>query len=320
MKRFLLHLAAFGALCAIMLFLICFVIPFRVIGEQDYNMGILDKIARLKATEATGKPRLILVGGSNLAFGIDSEKIQQETGLQVVNMGIAAGQGLGYILHTLKPHLRDGDIVILAAEYGFFAGGWHGSHERLIYMLDIHRESIFSLIQPGFLGWPTGIDKYINWKFYRVVTHPHRWGSIGSRSWWNEYGDRTGHLGLPPVPFNVHQGEMDPDRIDSFSIAALSNYIDRVQKNYPHTTFLLSFPAIERQSYLHYSPIVPELVERVTQTGFTRISDPLDYVFEYEEFHDSIWHLRQEPRQVRTERLIRDYLAWTQQRDQTSKK
>lgn len=315
MKRFLLQLSGFGLLCLTMFFLICFVLPFKVVGEQEYNMGIMDKIARLKATEALGKPRLILVGGSNLAFGIDSEKIQAQTGLQVINMGIAAGQGLGYILHTLERYIRDGDVILLAAEYGFFAGGWNGSHERLIYMLDIHGESIFTLLRPDFLKWPDGMLSYVKWKFYRVVTHPHTWKSLGPRSWWNEYGDVTGHLGLPSVPFAVHTGTSHVDRIDAFAVAAMSNYIQRVERDYPGTTFLLSFPAIEHQSFQHYAPLIPVLTDLLVGAGLEKISRPEDYVFPFEEFYDSIWHLRQEPREVRTNRLIRDYLAWHDQKN-----
>ncbi len=273
-------------------------------------MGILDKIARLQATEHADKRRLILVGGSNLAFGIDSEKIEEQTGMLVINMGIAAGQGLGYILHTLEPYIQDGDTIVLAAEYGFFAGGWNGSHERLIYMLDIHGESIFTLIRPGFLGWPSGMDNYVKWKFYRVVTHPHTWKSLGPRSWWNRYGDVTGHLGLPSVPFSIHEGITDARNLDSFSIGAISNYIQRVRNQHRDVNFLLSFPAVERQSYAYYAPLVPALVDHLKSSGLQVVSKPDDYVFPVEDFYDSIWHLRQEARQVRTEKLVRDMKIW----------
>lgn len=310
MKRFLYQLAAFGMLLTLLFFLVCFVIPFKVVGEREYNMGILDKITRLQATEHADRRRLILVGGSNLAFGIDSEKIEEQTGMLVINMGIAAGQGLGYILHTLEPYIQDGDTIVLAAEYGFFAGGWNGSHERLIYMLDIHGESIFTLIRPGFLGWPSGIDNYVRWKFYRVVTHPHTWKSLGPRSWWNRYGDVTGHFGLPSIPFEVHKGNTRVDRIDTFAVAAMSNYLHRVRQDHPDTTFLLSFPAIEQQSFQFYAPIIPVLTDQLIGIGLEMISRPDDYVFPYEDFWNSMWHLRQEPRQIRTDRLIRDYLIW----------
>lgn len=310
MRRFLVHIGTFALLCLLVLFAVCFLLPFRVVGENEQQMVILDKLARLEATRKEREPRLILLGGSNLAFGIDSAEIERRTGFTVINAGIAAGQGLGYILKTVEPYFRDGDVIVLAAEYGHFLSGWNGSHERLIFMLDIHREPIWEMVQSGFLGWPKGWGNYVKWKFNRIVTPSDSWRTFGGRHQWNQYGDYLGHLGRDPVPFAVHEGRSTMGNLDPFALQALSNYVQRIERRYPRTQFLLSFPAVEQQSFEFYRPIVPLLIEKMQQIGFEVISLPEDYAFSYGSFYNSMWHLRAEPRMVRTSRLARDVQAW----------
>ena len=49
----------------------------------------------------TPGPKIILVGGSNFAFGIDSQALSREFGVNVVNTALLGGLGLG-----LYPELR----------------------------------------------------------------------------------------------------------------------------------------------------------------------------------------------------------------------
>ena len=66
--------------------LLLFVIPIK--DSQNYLMANRDKLHVLSATIS---PKVVLVGGSNLAFGIDSELISKSLGMPVVNMGLHAG-------------------------------------------------------------------------------------------------------------------------------------------------------------------------------------------------------------------------------------
>jgi hypothetical protein len=84
---------------------------------DDYLAASLDKERRLKTLPG---PRLVLVGGSNLAFGIDSAVLERRTGRRCVNMGLYAGLGLPFLLGEARDGLRPGDVVILALEYPFY--------------------------------------------------------------------------------------------------------------------------------------------------------------------------------------------------------
>ena len=53
--------------------------------DDSYLAAILEKDRLIRNTPS---PKIILVGGSNLAFGIDSKAIEDSLGLHVVNMGL----------------------------------------------------------------------------------------------------------------------------------------------------------------------------------------------------------------------------------------
>lgn len=63
------------------------------------------------------KPRLVIVGGSAVAFGVDSALLAAELpGYQPVNFGLYAALGTRVMLDLSLPDLRAGDIVVVMPE------------------------------------------------------------------------------------------------------------------------------------------------------------------------------------------------------------
>ncbi len=90
------------------------VIAYRQRNMQSYLAGFIDK---QKLIETTASPKVILAGGSSVAFGFDSEALSEEIGMPVVNMGLQGGLGIRFVLESLRPYLHNGDIIILSPEY-----------------------------------------------------------------------------------------------------------------------------------------------------------------------------------------------------------
>ena len=77
-------------------------------GELKYKAELL---------ENTPGPRIVLVGGSGVAFGVDSALMERELpGYSVVNFGMYAALGTTVMLDLSEPYIREGDIVILIPE------------------------------------------------------------------------------------------------------------------------------------------------------------------------------------------------------------
>ena len=73
-------------------------------------VGALDeKVERLASIE--GK-KAVVIGGSSVAFGIDSALMEEHLGMPVVNFGLYAAIGTKAMLDLAWPHIGAGDTVI----------------------------------------------------------------------------------------------------------------------------------------------------------------------------------------------------------------
>ncbi|MBQ3015823.1 MAG: hypothetical protein IJD79_03480 [Clostridia bacterium] len=77
------------------------------VGELD------DKFERLTSID---EPKIVVVGGSSVAFGLESELLEKYTDMPVVNFGLYAALGTKVMLDLSKAGIGEGDIVILSPE------------------------------------------------------------------------------------------------------------------------------------------------------------------------------------------------------------
>jgi hypothetical protein len=111
MRRFLVQLSFFWLIQAL---LFAALFHFSSRQSDEYLAATLDKEHRLATLAGS---RVVLVGGSNLAFGLDCAVIERHTGRPPINMGVYAGFGLLFLLEEARAGLRPGDVVVLAPEY-----------------------------------------------------------------------------------------------------------------------------------------------------------------------------------------------------------
>lgn len=86
---------------------------FFFIGSQykyNYQASIIDKVERL---ESISEPKIILVGHSNLSFGIDSKRLEDAMKMPVVNLGLHGGLGNAFHEEIAKLNINEGDIVVV---------------------------------------------------------------------------------------------------------------------------------------------------------------------------------------------------------------
>lgn len=104
--------------------------------ENDYNRSYLDKIKLIKKIE---NKRIIFIGGSNLAFGLDSSMIEKEIlEHKIINMGLNVGIGIRYMLEDCKKYLKKGDILVIVPEYENFYNNGSGT-SALWYILSLKK-------------------------------------------------------------------------------------------------------------------------------------------------------------------------------------
>src|SRR5258708_4717199 len=113
MRRFLVKLLLFTGFVSLLIFILSIDID-KKSCQTSFMAAMIDKHNRLNSIKG---PRLIFVGGSSTAFGMNSEGIQKKMKMPVINMAIIAGLGLDFILNETAAEMREGDIVVLSPEY-----------------------------------------------------------------------------------------------------------------------------------------------------------------------------------------------------------
>lgn len=82
--------------------------------SESYYAELPAMVERLRTQ--SGK-KLVLIGGSSVAFGIDAAQLEKEfPGYAVCPMGLYAAVGTSAMLNLTEPYLSEGDIVVLAME------------------------------------------------------------------------------------------------------------------------------------------------------------------------------------------------------------
>ncbi len=81
--------------------------------EKSFVGALDDKYDRLCETEGE---KIVLIGGSSVAFGIRSDIIEQYTDMPVVNFGLYAALGTKLMLDLSRDAVGEGDVVIVMPE------------------------------------------------------------------------------------------------------------------------------------------------------------------------------------------------------------
>lgn len=302
MRDFLQNLMVFILIPVVLLSVVFVFVPATPRAQQSLLFAKLDKDRLL---EDTPPQRLILVGGSNLSFGIDSALIQKETGLNPINTAIQATISLIYTLENLLPYIQPGDIVLISAEYSqFFGRNVYGGDELLRTVMDVDRSSIGTLDLNHWINLLPFIPRYslskVNPKEY-VLEDKEDIG-IYERNAFNEYGDVYIHWAYDHSDFS-HYGPID-GRLNLHLFSFLQDYegilFDKGASLY------ITFPGIQEATFQNMGPQIT-LVEKALQDhGFQVLGSPERYVMDEFLMYNTAYHLNRMGVVYRTNLLIED--------------
>ena len=111
MNKFVLKISAFSL---IIFAFIIYLGSFMTSNPNDYLAILIDKH---EIAEKINVPKIILVGGSNLAFSLDTKVLSENLDIPVANMGLRAELGVDFMLNEAKSIMKKNDIIILSFEY-----------------------------------------------------------------------------------------------------------------------------------------------------------------------------------------------------------
>lgn len=287
-----------------LLILITYIVIWAIPTRSDLvYASLLDKHALLAGEHS---PRLIFIGGSGIAMGLDSELLETELGLPVINMGVNAGFGLHYMLEEVEPYLHSGDVVVIIPEYEHFFGKLLEGDQNLLWALRIRPASIRQLTWEQFEQALPGLPAFFQQRVREIVQR--RPDPIYNRAAFNSHGDFVNHLSLPTKeiqPYAIVPGEnVQTVPLNRNALAQLADFQARAEAN--GVTVVMIYPAIA-ENFWHYQSnhvVIGELHDFIVKQQIIQgISLPTDYVLPERYFFDTVYHLSGEGRQLRSQRV-----------------
>jgi hypothetical protein len=291
------------------------------LDSKHYLAAIFDKHNLLQKTPS---PRIIFAGGSNVAFGIDSQEVEEKIGLPVINTGLHYGLGVPFIVRDLERFIRKGDVVILSFEYYMIAGnavvkkslidldpasapimcpGFYSRAKLEIEYSVLMLVQGFERLQETFVRVPaTSLRKILG----RQVGHSHPKPAEGDqlyrRASFSDHGDMIASLTQKPYPALNNRKKLEQSDC-SEAIKALNEFAQNAKAKGAFVYF--SYPSFCQSEFnankkaIHYWQR-----EFETHLQMKVIDTPETFVYPDSLFLDTVYHLIDQGRKKRTDALI----------------
>ncbi|MBA3992064.1 MAG: hypothetical protein C0469_00960 [Cyanobacteria bacterium DS2.3.42] len=300
---------------SVLLLLLCGVFFTQTKFDRDsYLASCIDKHRLLKETAS---PRVILVGGSNLATGLDSALLENRLKRKVVNMGTCIQVGLGYMLREIASQVREGDTIAVMPEYEHWVDQFDGS-KYLLMLPALIPESI-AWIAPSYFSPETLVNR-ISGDFSSMAqkrarhllpvsfksADPDENSVLYKHAGFNKSGDFIAHLELPSKPFDSAQTSLadfsHPNR------AAIESFNSIVEKLQARGAKVVLLPPVTTQTFsrLRKSQLDSFYKEMSNSLNAQVIGNYSRYSLSDHYFLDCIYHVRKEGRKIRTELVAGD--------------
>ncbi|MBQ9084322.1 MAG: hypothetical protein IJY24_01570, partial [Clostridia bacterium] len=166
------------------------------------------------------EPKIAVVGGSSVAFGLDSELLSRYTGMEVVNFGLYATLGSKVMLDLSIDKMNAGDIVIFAPEPDAQTMSLYFGADAVWQAIDVDRGLYDVIAVENKDALLDSFDKYLERK-EEYDEKPNPSGVYNIKSF-DTYGDIC-----YPRPYNTMAMGYDPNTLFGFEREIIStDFID----------------------------------------------------------------------------------------------
>lgn len=273
------------------------------------HAALLDKYNRLCSID---DPKIILLGGSSLTFGMDSPSLEKAIQMPVVNLGLHASIKPAFYLNLSKDNLNAGDVVVLCFEYVGYSD-YHSIPFDFLYTLENYPQfwKAVPLHEYKYLA-ADYLDQYALKKIARMINHEDRPETITNpeyrRSAFNAWGD---NIAPRPNPRNQNftlQYTFRESSLGPRIIKHLNEYYKYAQKQ--GAKVFISFPPIAKNSILYDEEKITQYQSSLNEKlNIPIISNITDYIYDDCYFYDTYYHLNEHGVSLRTEQLRKDLTA-----------
>ena len=224
MKRIVSVLLAFLAVLSPFALAIGAILTMPAVYHNSFTASLVDKYERLTEIK---EEKIVIVGGSSVAFGYESELMEKHLGMPVVNFGVYAALGTKVMMDLSLPQIRKGDIVIIAPELAQQTLSLYYNGEQMLEACEERPSLVFSLPPDDLLKTLGALYNFGTKKYQRLkdgnIPNP---DGIYHRESFNSYGDISypREMNILPAGFDPNQ----PIQLDSSVVS--DEFVDYVNK------------------------------------------------------------------------------------------
>ena len=286
-----------------------FTIRFVVPRPVDYSRYLAAAIDKYRLLIQTPSPKIIFVGGSNLAFSLDSERVQNTLGQPVVNMGLHALLGLRYMLEEVKENLNKGDLVVIVPEHAQFYfqldGGMNYAVPLDTLTLFPHSIKYFTSLKQ-YLRLALSMPSFIRGRKENLWKDEHDLNPNYRRSSFNKFGDAVAHLSEPPSPVlagHLTDRSLQKYNFDSEAIPVLNKFDTYAKQRGAKAVIIFPLTAEPwfKNNEEHFRDMSAHLKKEV-QIPILR--SPEEALAPTNYFFDSVYHANGKGREYNTASII----------------
>lgn len=283
MKKIILHSVYFCGLVGIILFIIFIAIPispFHMLGGLLYKQHLV---------EHTPSPKIILIGGSNLLFGMDSSLIERKLKIPVINYGFSVNLGLKYQIDQILPHIQPEDIVIVSAEYQQFTDEFFGTPSLDHWYIIEHNPRAIATYRslPQIRSLIMSFPETLRFKMLYALQGDIADGRLYD---FDLRGDYTGYEFSPARTVGVKKIDHD------FDPRSVQYIKEKIPQAY------ITFAPVNNATYTANKELLEKIVPALV--GLKTLGTPKDFIYPSDAFFDDVYHLQWKYRTDRTQKML----------------
>lgn len=258
---------------------------------ETYYAALPLKVDRIRET---GAPRVIVIGGSSVAFGIDSKLVAQELDMPCVNFGLYAAFGLKPMLDLSEKYIKEGDIIVIAPETTEQMYSEYCGYDYLLQAFESTPEQLIGLGRSYYAGLLKNLPDYLENAGKLRAQGGAPVAGVYSLAAFDEYGDIVYER-----PENIMKQGYSEDNLPELTdrivtdefIGMVNDYVKAAGRK--GATVVFSYCPLNALSVEKTDPRVMRDFSQALERGLNcPILAPLeDHILEEGFFYDSNYHL-----------------------------
>ncbi|MDR0733339.1 MAG: hypothetical protein LBF08_04675 [Dysgonamonadaceae bacterium] len=301
MKHFFKKLSLLSLLFVVIVLFLTLLLSVSLQSKKDDSfMAFFVKQEMLANKHRQKTPAVILLGGSNVAYGFNSEMLRDSLDMPAINAAVSRGLGLKFMMDHTSKYLTKGDILVIAPEYHHFFGDCAYGEALLanLFYIDPSISEDFNIKQIKALIIDTKnlLRDYLT-SFLGLQSKNFTF----KVSDYNRYGDMAAHWTMPPRPYS-HASSTDFQAINKNFLDYYENAVKSLRNK--GVKVVIIPPSFAETSYSNVEEKLLPLFSEFARRDLDFAIPPQEFAYPDSLFFDTHYHLGYAGIVLRTNRLI----------------